>query len=351
MTAGAAMPARETTMALYRELRVRGAAGFGEAATALGIGPDEADAHRGELGRLGLIHPLGEHDGPDGPDEPGGPRGEDTVTVVGPEVALRRLLARERQGLLARERESAALHAAVGDLAEHYLHDAAWLHADSPVEVEVVTDRQRINQVLVELTETTRVDESSLHPVEFQPGDRLRLSLERDVLAVQRGVRVRALYSRRLTRVPHMAEFFEQQAAAGVEVRLAPAVPITMIIADSRAALLPLDPDRPRDGLLVARGLSLVRSYAALYEYCWMTATPYEGSCAAAEERGPAGLTEQHLVILRMLAGGAKDERIARALGVSLRTVSRLLSELMQQLDASSRFEAGVRAARLGLLD
>jgi DNA-binding NarL/FixJ family response regulator len=52
-----------------------------------------------------------------------------------------------------------------------------------------------------------------------------------------------------------------------------------------------------------------------------------------------------------MLAAGMKDEKIARSLGISLRTLSRLLSEVMQELGASSRFEAGVRAAKLGWLD
>lgn len=52
-----------------------------------------------------------------------------------------------------------------------------------------------------------------------------------------------------------------------------------------------------------------------------------------------------------MLASGMKDEKIARGLGVSLRTVSRMLSELMQEMGATSRFEAGVRAHRLGWVD
>jgi DNA-binding NarL/FixJ family response regulator len=132
-------------------------------------------------------------------------------------------------------------------------------------------------------------------------------------------------------------------------VRVAPAVPITMVVADHHMAMLPLDPERPQEGLISVRGEALVRSYTALFEYCWVMATAYEGPGAAATDS--AGLTEQHMTALRMLAGGAKDERIARALGVSLRTVSRVLSELMQHLGASSRFEAGVRAARLGLLD
>lgn len=64
-----------------------------------------------------------------------------------------------------------------------------------------------------------------------------------------------------------------------------------------------------------------------------------------------SGLTEQQTAVLRLLASGAKDEAIARNLGVSVRTVTRIVAELTSELGATSRFQAGVLAARLGWLD
>ncbi|WP_165945224.1 hypothetical protein [Micromonospora sp. KC723] len=52
-----------------------------------------------------------------------------------------------------------------------------------------------------------------------------------------------------------------------------------------------------------------------------------------------------------MLASGAKDDAIARSLGVSARAVTRTVGELTTVLGAGSRFQAGVRAAKLGWLD
>jgi DNA-binding NarL/FixJ family response regulator len=49
-----------------------------------------------------------------------------------------------------------------------------------------------------------------------------------------------------------------------------------------------------------------------------------------------------------MLAAGAKDEQIARALGVSLRTVRRRVAALLADLGVRSRFQAGVEAMRRG---
>jgi DNA-binding NarL/FixJ family response regulator len=52
--------------------------------------------------------------------------------------------------------------------------------------------------------------------------------------------------------------------------------------------------------------------------------------------------------LVEMLAAGAKDEQIARALGVSLRTVRRRVAALLADLGVRSRFQAGVEAMRRG---
>ncbi|MFB6613075.1 hypothetical protein ACFCV9_02420 [Streptomyces sp. NPDC056367] len=44
------------------------------------------------------------------------------------------------------------------------------------------------------------------------------------------------------------------------------------------------------------------------------------------------------------------DEAAGKPLGVSLRTVRRQMSALMERLNASSRFEAGLKAAQQGWL-
>ncbi len=54
--------------------------------------------------------------------------------------------------------------------------------------------------------------------------------------------------------------------------------------------------------------------------------------------------------IVGMLADGAKDEAVARRLGVSLRTCRRYVAEIMEDLNASSRFQAGVRAGLAGMV-
>ena len=64
----------------------------------------------------------------------------------------------------------------------------------------------------------------------------------------------------------------------------------------------------------------------------------------------PVELTAWERRVLFHLARGTKDETGARQLGVSARTYRRHATELCERLGASSRFEAGVLAARAGLI-
>ncbi|MEV4434109.1 LuxR C-terminal-related transcriptional regulator [Streptomyces sp. NPDC049555] len=60
--------------------------------------------------------------------------------------------------------------------------------------------------------------------------------------------------------------------------------------------------------------------------------------------------TELARSILERLRAGKTDETAARELNVSLRTYRRHVAEIMRELDANSRFQAGVRAVEAGLL-
>jgi DNA-binding NarL/FixJ family response regulator len=58
--------------------------------------------------------------------------------------------------------------------------------------------------------------------------------------------------------------------------------------------------------------------------------------------------TGERRLLLVQLARGAKDEQIARALGLSLRTVRRRVADILADLGADSRFQAGVEAVSRG---
>jgi DNA-binding NarL/FixJ family response regulator len=69
-------------------------------------------------------------------------------------------------------------------------------------------------------------------------------------------------------------------------------------------------------------------------------------STARAATARRAGPTELERKLLDLLAQGLTDEAVAKRLGVSVRTERRMIASLMRRLQASGRFEAGVKAAQ-----
>ncbi|QKV94772.1 helix-turn-helix transcriptional regulator [Streptomyces sp. NA02950] len=55
--------------------------------------------------------------------------------------------------------------------------------------------------------------------------------------------------------------------------------------------------------------------------------------------------------VLTLMAEGYKDDAAARKLGLSVRTYRRYVADIMRDLKVESRFQAGVRAARAGLME
>jgi DNA-binding NarL/FixJ family response regulator len=61
-------------------------------------------------------------------------------------------------------------------------------------------------------------------------------------------------------------------------------------------------------------------------------------------------VNELRSTILELLASGVTDEVAARRIGISSRTFRRHVATIMDELQADSRFQAGVAAARAGLV-
>jgi DNA-binding CsgD family transcriptional regulator len=100
------------------------------------------------------------------------------------------------------------------------------------------------------------------------------------------------------------------------------------------------------DQLVVVRDGDVVRTLQAFYNTIWghsiaLADLPDESL------RWPEDSTAAR--VLRLLCLGYTDEAAARKLSLSVRTYRRYVAELMHHMKANSRFQAGVRATRLGL--
>src|SRR5487761_1844044 len=99
-----------------------------------------------------------------------------------------------------------------------------------------------------------------------------------------------------------------------------------------QVAFIPLSLDNPGRAPLTVRPFALLEALIALFELLWDLATPInvdrQLDAATADTMPISAAVDMDLLIL--LAAGAKDQAIARQLGVGLRTVVRRTSKLMQ---------------------
>ncbi|ROQ32444.1 hypothetical protein EDD98_1428 [Streptomyces sp. PanSC19] len=132
--------------------------------------------------------------------------------------------------------------------------------------------------------------------------------------------------------------------------RLAEAIPFKMIVVDRTVAAVPLDLELLYNGLLLIRDPVVVQTLVRTHHASWAAAE--ELSCAAAppppSPPPPCEPPAQLRPVLDALLSGVTDETAAARLGMSARTYSRRVGELMAALGTTSRFRAGAEAARRG---
>jgi hypothetical protein len=123
--------------------------------------------------------------------------------------------------------------------------------------------------------------------------------------------------------------------AGGMQIRTLPSVPSLVYVDDGLYAAMPVNwTEHPPSSLLIVRNPSIVSALAFVLETQWSIATPFES------------VDDGWQPVLRLLAQGLSDRAIAASLGGSVRTVQRRITDAMQDLGVSSRFELGVAWAR-----
>jgi len=163
---------------------------------------------------------------------------------------------------------------------------------------------------------------------------------------LRQGIVVRGVYAPESLELPGALAAARDAARAGEQARVHPDVPMKLAIADRKLALLPLAVDDVADCALMIHPCALLDAVRALFELLWQVAVPVFGATA------PVGspLAAEHETLLTALAAGLKDDAIARQAGLSTRTVRRRIADLTDELQARTRFQAGVLAERRGLV-
>jgi sugar-specific transcriptional regulator TrmB/DNA-binding CsgD family transcriptional regulator len=272
--------------------------------------------------------------------------------------------------LLSRERDIRRVRALAHHLGERYR--SARSGRDAAELIEVISGPDGVarsgQQLLRRAKHTIRGIDA---PPYARPIDGEQVSSTANVL--ERGVGMRFIHDRDTLRVAGHVQKIEREMAAGEEVRILANVPMKMILADDVLGLIPLlATPRVLDSCILVHPSALLDALSTLFEMLWQQAQPFmarpfmtrPSDVPAGEPGAPgdpagsdadparsSGLSDEERRIVSLLALGLPDEAIARQLDIGHRTVQRRIHALMVRLDATSRFQAGVLAARRGWWD
>jgi hypothetical protein len=287
----------------------------------LQVGEDAVTPAIASLVAKGLLVPSQEVDG--------------TLRPVGPRVGLTRLIEeRDRTLRLAQERLSQTRQATQQLIELVDDHDTRQRSSLEQVEGrDHVADR--ISELLGQATSEVLTVLTMLPSPEA-----METARRGDTVLLERGVQTRMLVlTGHVRRSREYAAYLAELVGLGADVRVAATLPTRMILVDDSAAIMPAAPDDPGAGATIVRHHSLIRLMRETFESLWREGRPLGDDEDRPDRWEP---NELELEVIRFLGRGNKDEAIARRVGMSLRSVRRLVSQISQELGSNSRFELGV---------
>lgn len=317
-----------TAETVYREMLSDPTGGIAELCDRLAMDETEVRDALDRLADLDLLRPSREVPG--------------TLRAVSPQLGLELIVRRQEDELLRRRQELEASKAAAARAIAEY----ADLRTDEPApRAERLVGLDAIQARLEVLAREVTEECLSVMPGGAQSQASLDASRPLDESAMRRGVHLLTLYQDSVRHDPATLAYARWMTQHTGVVRTCPVLPPRMLVFDRRAAVVPIDPANTRLGALHTTEPGIVASLVALFEQTWASAVPLGADRVKDDD---TGLNDSERELLRLLATGLTDEVAGRRLGISARSVRRVMAALMERLEASSRFEAGLKAAHRG---
>ena len=158
--------------------------------------------------------------------------------------------------------------------------------------------------------------------------------------ALAGGIAVRCIYPVRALQLARSV--LDDHLRSGEEMRLLPEVPHQMAIVGSGHAMVVSGLGGDEVYTAIIREPLIVRVLVRYFDTLWQQGAHMPDGDV------PRDRSEERRLLLVELARGARDEQIARSMGLGLRTVRRRVADLMIELGVETRFQAGVEATRRG---
>ncbi|WP_165983842.1 LuxR family transcriptional regulator [Streptomyces sp. YIM 98790] len=318
----------ERELTVFRWMSRHGEVDSGAAAQVLEMGHQELDDALAVLARLRLVRRL-----------PESPR---RYSPVPPESALAELVTPRELALRRQLAETERLRDELTLLAPVY---AEARRVDQPrPPLQEVRELETVVGLISDASLRCREEVRTCQPGGGRAPKLLEQAYARDRDMLQRGVRMRTLYQHTARHHPATQEYVRRMTGEGAEVRTLSELFGRMIAFDREVLFLPHQSDV--NAAIVVRDPSTVGYLCAVFDHAWSLATPYSPAWSESAAR-----EDVKSAIIRLLAQGMKDEVVARRLGMSLRTCRKHIAEIMEQLGAYSRFQAGYLARVQGVYE
>ncbi len=257
-----------------------------------------------------------------------------------PDMALRALFLRQQEALLGTQ-------LAIQELQEKVSEEQR--RGEEEQVVELITSHEVERQLFEQLSTSAEGEILTLLRLPMLIS-RLNAPAEDRVpqhKAQARGVHYRTIVDEAFLKEPGAVQFTREDMKLGEEVRVISQLPFKMVLADRRIALIPLNLQRPDSPALLVRSSTLLDALHALFELLWERASPISLSRENKLQIGrpDSQLNEQARELISLMAAGLNDKRMSYELGITIRTLQRRVTELMQTLGARTRFQVGWLAA------
>ncbi|MFF1378845.1 LuxR C-terminal-related transcriptional regulator [Streptomyces sp. NPDC058308] len=322
----------EQAIAAYRAAVRAGKYAPRAIAAALGLTPQEAARIARTLLDLRLLHPV--------------PGDRETLAPASPDSAAADLVGPAEQRIRELQQSVSSTRNSLLSLLPVYFESR---RSRNRMEAfDVITNISVLEVMIEDFGARCQSQALTVQPGGPRPPHLLEGARRRTLERLARGIRVEHLYQHTVRNDPASTAYIREVTAAGAEVRTTDQLIDRMIIYDREIVFLPEQGELDRrPGAIVVREPTLVAFLCKLYDQQWAQGTVFEPDA----EDGTAITDDVQRSIIKLMAQGYKDEMVARRLGMSVRTCRRHIAEIMEDLDATSRFQAGVNVALSGALD
>jgi hypothetical protein len=177
---------------------------------------------------------------------------EGGLRPVSPTVGIQLLLATREKELRHAQLEFADAQAAAMALLQQHAEAGTGRH-----DVDILTGIEEVQARLEQLAHGATGPLMSFMPGGAQPQATLDAARPLDPALLERGIPMRTLYQASVRNDPSTLSYARWLTSQGAQVRTAAVLPVRMVLFTGQAALLPVDPDNTRRGVvrLVWRGV------------------------------------------------------------------------------------------------